>query len=107
MAAVFAALALASGRAVWSAARLRKDLLAGTPEAPAVDPTTEVLPAAADVPAQREPDPEPTTQALPHREPGRTKTLPMPVEVDTSLDDDDDDGDEPPGFHLYRPSSRP
>jgi MFS family permease len=107
MAAMFAVLALAAGRAVWSAARLRKDLLTGTAEAPAVDPTTEVLATPPDVPAQREPDPEPTTHALPHREPGRTKTLPMPVEVDTSLDDDDDDGDEPPGFHLYRPSGRP
>jgi hypothetical protein len=106
MAAVFAALALASGRAAWSAAKLRKDLLTGTPEAPVVEPTTTVL-ATPDVPAPREADPEPTRPALPHREPGRTKTLPMPVEVDTSLDDDDDDGDEPPGFHLYRPSGRP
>jgi hypothetical protein len=114
IAAVFVALALASGRAIWSAARLRKDLLTGTPEAPAVDdaPTTVTVPEP-EVPALREPDPEPTTQALPHREPGRTKTLPMPlprpVAVDTPLDEDDDDedGDEPPGFHLYHPTSRP
>jgi hypothetical protein len=109
LAAMFALLALASGRAVWSAVQLRKDQLTGTPDVPAVDPTTEVL-ATPEVPTQREPDPvpdpEPTTHALPHREPGRTKTLPMPVDVDAALDDDDDDGDEPPGFHLYRPSGR-
>ena len=109
MAAVFAALTLASGRAVWSALRLRKDLLTGTPEAPAVEAATTVAATKPDVPAPREPDPEPTTQTLPHREPGRTKTLPMPVEIDTSVDDEDDDRDdgESPGFHLYRPSGRP
>jgi hypothetical protein len=113
IAAVFVALTLASGRAIWSAARLRRDMLTGTPQAPHVDDATTVEAPEPEVPAQRNPDPEPTTPALPHREPGRTKTLPLPMPValdtprDTPLDDDDDDDDEPPGFHLYHPSSRP
>lgn len=117
MVAMFVVLALGAARAVWSAGRLRKDKLTGTAEASEpVDPTTKVL--APDVPTQKappkpEPDrepeparPEPTTHALPHREPGRTRTLPMPVEVDSTLEDDDADDDEPPSFHLYRPSGR-
>lgn len=122
MVAMFVVLALGTARAVWSAGRLRKDKLTGTAEAPdSVDPTTKVL--APDVPTQKaprepEPDrepephrPEPAAHVLPHRDPGRTRTLPMPVEVDTAIDqtldrDDDADDDEPPSFHLYRPSGR-
>ncbi|GAA1035383.1 MFS transporter [Virgisporangium ochraceum] len=116
MVAMFVVLALGAARAVWSAGRLRRDKLTGTAEAPEpVDPTTKKL--VPDVPTQkapvkpepdREPDttrPEPATRALPHRDPGRTRTLPMRVEVDGVVDDDPDD-DEPPSFHLYRPSGR-
>jgi hypothetical protein len=115
MVAMVVVLALGAARAVWSAGRLRRDKLTGTAEATEpVDPTTKVL--APDVPTQKaprepEPDPEPhrpepATHVLPHREPGRTRTLPMPVEVDSTVDEDDPDDDEPPSFHLYRPTGR-
>lgn len=118
--AAFVVLALGAARAVWSAGRLRKDRLTGTPAEPgSVGPTTEVL--APDLPTQKKPEPvrepetarpEPATKALPQREAGRTRTLPMPVGADTTVDttdddsDDDSDDDEPPSFHLYRPTGR-
>lgn len=121
MVAAFVVLTLGAGRAVWSAARLRRDKLTGTPTAAdSSDPTTKKL--TPDVPTQKPPakpqapkEPEttraepaepaePATGTLPQREPGRTRTLPMPVEVDDTFDDDADD--EPPSFHLYRPSGR-
>jgi hypothetical protein len=128
MIAMCVVLALGAARAIWSAGRLRKDRLTGTapagdtagdtaaaPAPDAVDPTTKVL--APDVPAQKSPPkpepqdsteparPGPLDSTLPQRDPGRTRTLPMPVEVDRTPDDDTDD-DEPPSFHLYRPSGR-
>jgi hypothetical protein len=125
MIAMFVGLALGAARALWSAGKLRRDKLTGAaPEpVPESDRPTEVL--AKDVPTQKtppkaepakepaqEPAKEPATtvaeRALPQRDPGRTRTLPMPVEADQfyNQEDDDADDDEPPSFHLYRPSGR-
>jgi MFS family permease len=117
MIAMVVVVAFGAARAVWSAGKLRKDKLTGAAPDPVPDSDLTTKPLAKDVPTQKappkaEPVKEPATtaaeKALPHREPGRTRTLPMPVEADQFYNQEDEDGDddEPPNYHLYRPSGR-
>ena len=125
MIAMFVGLALGAARAMWSAGKLRKDKLTGTaPEpvpnsddsaatVPVKDLPTQKAPPKAEPPTAEPPtEPVPAApapeKALPHRDPGRTRTLPMPVEADQFYNQEDEDGDddEPPNYHLYRPSGR-
>lgn len=129
-------LVLLAVRAVWAAVRLRKERLLGTaaaepttqvltpaPDAATLPPRPPAEATPAEAPGRRwpwrraKPAPEAPKAAPPPSAPPEPPTVPQAREPEPTLvrrpaptrvlpAAPDDDDEEPPGFHLYRPSSR-